>query len=448
MRWKTIAFSIFIALGVLIGCGGAPSEPFVPLSVSISGPGHVGFYNPTEFQAVITGTNANAATVKWTTSDSDVSLAGANTRTVTWEPDTWIDGNYSLKLTVSHADEETITKQHEFTTSFCSSGAINDPAKPCGLQNLEQLRDVADHLDGHFVLLNDIDASDTIVDNFVPIGGDLEMKIEQLGSLPRMTASFTGTFDGGGYRITNLHVNWPEVFYVGLFGYIAEDAVVKNIHLVEAEIVGYSFVGGIAGANAGTILSSSITNSIVRFDQNIKACGVDNNGWLQGEQIGGLAGRFSQDTSITRESYALKTSVFGCNYVGGLAGGIHGVVTDSYALGGTVEIGFDAASHVGGFTSYIIGTVDNPALVERSFALMSSAVGHSYEVSVDRLKESFWSSEYPGAPILSANGTNLTAVEFGDQSTFSWDFDDVWQMGPPIPGFDALALPDLRNNPR
>lgn len=61
---------------------------------------------------------------------------------------------------------------------------------------------------------------------------------------------FGGTYDGGGYSISNFTINRPtfgEGNYVGLFSYVRGQGTVKNLTVKDATITGYSNVGGIAG---------------------------------------------------------------------------------------------------------------------------------------------------------------------------------------------------------
>ena len=51
---------------------------------------------------------------------------------------------------------------------------------------------------------------------------------------------FVGTFDGKGYTISNFKIGEN---YGGLFSYVKEGAAVKNVALVNAEIVGNAAAG-------------------------------------------------------------------------------------------------------------------------------------------------------------------------------------------------------------
>ena len=58
---------------------------------------------------------------------------------------------------------------------------------------------------------------------------------------------FTGTFDGKGYKITNLYINRPSTGEVGLFGCTGSGSEIKNVSLEEVNVSGYMRVGGLVG---------------------------------------------------------------------------------------------------------------------------------------------------------------------------------------------------------
>lgn len=105
-----------------------------------------------------------------------------------------------------------------------------DAAETIMISTPEELDAVRNNLDGNYMLANDIDMSNFYT--FEPIGNETD-------------GAFTGTFDGNGYSIKNLVLNYETYKYVGLFGYL--DGSVSNVHLDNADVVGGRYVGGIAG---------------------------------------------------------------------------------------------------------------------------------------------------------------------------------------------------------
>ena len=129
---------------------------------------------------------------------------------------------------------------------------------------------------------------------------------------------FNTTFDGNGYTISNLHIRRTSLLAgperVGLFGYTTTSTVFRNIGLLDADVTGKRFVGGLVGSNRGAVISSYVTGAV------------------SGESVvGGLAGG-NGDRVVSSYSTA---NVSGSITVGGLAGwnwGASGIVS-GYAAG-------------------------------------------------------------------------------------------------------------------
>ncbi|AYJ79820.1 hypothetical protein AN286_06520 [Aliarcobacter cryaerophilus ATCC 43158] len=144
-------------------------------------------------------------------------------------------------------------------------------------------------------------------------------------SIGTLSAKFKGKFDGLGHTISNLSIIDNSSDYIGLFGH-TEYATIQNIGLVNVDIKGKDYVGGLAGKHLGIIRNSYITGSI------------------EGTQyVGGLVG-LNGTISVPgyiKNSYANAT-VKGTKFVGGLAGNANeGGIDYSYASGsvtGTEEV--------------------------------------------------------------------------------------------------------------
>ena len=135
-------------------------------------------------------------------------------------------------------------------SGFSGSGA-GTLADPYQITDATQLQEMQDNLVAHYVLMNDIDCSDTVTWNdeagFEPVGNS--------------STTFTGTLDGQGHIITGLYINRLGENYVGLFGNIG--AEIKNVGLIDVNINGYRLVGGLVGSNQyGTILNSYATGDV------------------------------------------------------------------------------------------------------------------------------------------------------------------------------------------
>ena len=92
---------------------------------------------------------------------------------------------------------------------------------------------------------------------------------------------FSATFDGNGHTVSNLYIDRAigsdRSSGVGLFGVAGESSVIRGIGLVNAEVHGYSWVGGLVGKHSGTISDSYATGNVTGSD----------------DDVGGLVGKHS-----------------------------------------------------------------------------------------------------------------------------------------------------------
>ena len=117
---------------------------------------------------------------------------------------------------------------------------------------------------------------------------------------------FYGIFDGNNKSITNLTINQPDFNYQGLFGYTSS-AVIKNVNLVNCNITGKSYTGGIAGNSSGTIQNCHVSGTIAATVADAT---------YHGGIVGHATGTTITDCTMTG---AVSTSVSN-DYYGGIVG--------------------------------------------------------------------------------------------------------------------------------
>ena len=181
-----------------------------------------------------------------------------------------------------------------------------------------------------FKLTNDIDYTSATLDedgnNFVTIGSE--------------TRSFDGNFDGANHTIKGICLSGNS--YVGIFGKLS--GTIKNLTLVDAQISGYYYVGGIAGRTSRGI----IQNCHVAADVTISALKHGSN------TIGGIVGQTSNNSNIsycTSAATVTSGTFSGCSGFGGIVGyHVNSMIENCLAVGTTVK----ADSYVGA----IVGNLD------------------------------------------------------------------------------------------
>ncbi|HPC93862.1 MAG TPA: GLUG motif-containing protein [Sedimentisphaerales bacterium] len=266
--------------------------------------------------------------------------------------------------------------------------------------------------DKHFKLMADIDMSAFDGEEGRPafnvIGSGMAQRSNiNIGGLHFVGIPFMGVLDGNGHMISRLTVIGRDC--LGLFGCLADEAEIKDLGVVDVNIVGSgSYVGALAGLNEGCVSNCYGTGKIT-------------GGW----SVGGLVGY--NDGSIAT-SYS-SGSVSGTDHVGGLVGGNErGSIATSYS-GGSV-IGTDYVGGLVGYnygsiaTSYSSGSVSG---TERVGGLVGSSCW-----GID----CFWDIQTSGQS-TSSGGTGKTTAEMQTAKTFfdaGWDFvgetnigtDDIW----------------------
>ena len=268
----------------------------------------------------------------------------------------------------------------EITNCF---DALDDPIPICTLSDLNRVRE---DLSASYILMNDIDASETISWNngagFEPIGHG---------------GAFSGEFNGSNYTISELYINRaePDTYHTALF-VDAGNADFRNIILSGVDIRGYEYVGALVSAAhdsaitnvsvSGTITGNQVTGGIIGWaNSGTTITNSHNEAIVLGEDYtGGIAGETASATlssvynsgEIQATDIENSLSIYG---VGGIAGYSNSsVITQAYNSGLISGI-----NYVGG----IVGSIENNTLVNSVYnsgdvtaSLMSTGgiVGNDY----------------------------------------------------------------------
>ena len=217
---------------------------------------------------------------------------------------------------------------------------------------------VQETLAASYSLTKDLDFTET--PNFIPIGADTLRHIAAgIGSVGICLGSsdnfrgftfpprFTGTFDGGGFTISNVTIRAEATSAAalieesaGLFGIVT--GTVRNLNVSNIRVVGAVFVGAIAGKNdRGTIENVSVSNGTI--------CGVG-----CGVKAGGLVGQnFGTVSSGVVTDINVVGTICAGDDIGGLVGHHFGSIVNSSATVqantvNTVNTGSDTSARICG----------------------------------------------------------------------------------------------------
>jgi len=353
------------------------------------------------------------------------------------------------------------------------SGGTGDASNPYQIRTAEQFSAIGycwPDFDKHFVLMDNIDLNDVDPNAMVPIG------------FPGI--AFSGTYDGNNLTISNFKCWSSGENYIGMFGYVGKQGVIKNAILSSADIRGLENVGALAGSSEGTIINCSVSSHVngYRFvgglvgsigpNATISSCSSDSDvtGHLS---VGGLAG-YNLDGSISMcDSTAVVTSSL--ESAGGLVGMnlgdilycySHGHVSGDYNVGGLVGtncVGIDLHSYIGDVsdsdsTASVDGNSDVGGLVGDNWAIVSRCYSSGEITGIEKTgglignrhitdpcmaiaEDCYWDMDTSGQA-TSEGGIGKTTIEMKQRATFTdWDFVGVWGIG------ENQTYPFLRYHP-
>jgi hypothetical protein len=353
------------------------------------------------------------------------------------------------------------------------SGGTGEPDNPYLISTAEELNSIGHNprlMEEHFKLIDDIDLSG--IDFFI-IGSELY--------------PFGGVCDGNGKKISNFTYTSADEDFIGLFRYV-EGATIKDLGLIDSNVnagtgsdvgalvgsigygdirdchvrngnvSGYSLVGGLAGSNHAANINDCYYEGTVSGEKIIGGLvGTNHAGTIENcssvstvngvEMVGGLAGMndFSQlqgfyQPGIITKCYATG-DINGQMCVGGLVGDNLGDITDSYATADIV--GFGRVGGLVGHNYLWTGELVIPPTISSCYA--SGSVLGIYMVGGllgtddgGTVTGSFWDIENSGQ-ITSDGGAGKTTSQMQMATTFlnaGWDFvdetangtEDVWRI--------------------
>lgn len=254
-------------------------------------------------------------------------------------------------------NEEDDTDEETVSCDGVGYGVDDDGAYLVG--TLEQLQCLPEQgLDEDYRLSTDLDASPTSQwdsgAGFDPLGNPSE--------------EFTGSFDGDGYEISNLHIYRPDESFVGVFGTVDSEGIVQNVTIQDVSVVGDQWVGGLVGQSYGELDEIHVTGSVTGMsdwtgglvgqsheDVTMSTASVEVDG---NTAVGGLIGGLNDNSATVHHAYAMG-EVEGEQYVGGLVGSVfRGSISESYSTARTI-----GDEKVGGLTGHHEGNMVNESYV-------------------------------------------------------------------------------------
>ncbi len=359
------------------GLGGNATD--LPLSISVNG-------------ETVTTTSVSVAPGETTTTTTDVPLSGTeNPAQITAQA-----GSTTARSTVVMAEQPA-----------AGSGTSSAPYE---VTSPEELAYLAIDVDSAYQLTTNIELASF-------------ERFPRVGSLDQ---PFSGTLDGQSHEIRNLRVRSDEDQFegTGLFGNLL-GGTVRDLHLLNVDIRGGDFTGGLLGmgSSKGHISGVTVSGTVVG-----------------GSNVGGIVGGTStgpESGDITITNVVSYAAVEGEGKVAGILGQSSGDPVHNAAVHGPVRGEYSTA----GITAWI----DFGGTVTTSYAsgpIGGSGGGIASGIADGSVEDAYWDVDATGQPTSEGGGTGLeTTAMLGDSARSSMDgldFEETWQTVPE-------GYPQLRN---
>lgn len=312
-----------------------------------------------------------------------------------------------------------------------ASAAVTDtvPQGYTPIYTIDDLYAVRNDLSGSYILMNDIDMSETAP------GGDWDCGYGWKALGGNGEAYFTGVFDGNGYAIKNMHIYGnPDETNIGLFGRTSTSGSIEHLSMIDCDIN--------LENDLGTITS---TGCIAGRADHVSECYVTGNITVKPKfqyhsslniSIGGIVGfgyNFNDCYNACDISFNLegieKTSDLNAlyYYIGGIVGdGSNGCnLTCCYNVGDIefkVNEAVDYTPQIGYISAGSFGAIKSCFYLKKDTDYTASAYNdNSYK-----------------------NVVGLTKGQMKSQAAYTgFDFENVWTIDPTA----EYPYPTLRNVP-
>lgn len=242
---------------------------------------------------------------------------------------------------------------------FGYSGGSGTPEDPYLISTAEDMNQIGLNYtdwDKYFILTADISLSACTGTQFNRIGTDAKH-------------AFSGVFDGDGHTISNFTYTAETGDYIGIFGNVDTFGMVGSVSLVNVNVVGRNYVGGLVGYSRGAVINCNSTGAVtgayyvgglVGYNggsiNNCYSTGNVNGGY-NSQYLGGLVG-----INCEVDMYYYGGAIFDCcstgnvtggaysRYLGGLVGWNFSRIGDCYSIGNVT--GGDYSYDLGGLVGY------------------------------------------------------------------------------------------------
>jgi hypothetical protein len=270
-----------------------------------------------------------------------------------------------------------------------------------------ELSEIDNNRRGNYFLMNDINCTaDTSSGGSMWNSGAGFDPIGDCGATFCATgdeADFNGLFDGLGHKIYGLNINRPTTNGASMFASIGGAGIVRNLEILDVNMVGNAHTGILAGAIKGQVSKVGVRGVVETGDSGV--------GGIAGVMSGSLSESYSSANVRTRGSTALA--------IGGLLGltiNASGATISNCYFDGNVYASRAYGLHVGG----LVGLTNSGTFIKNSYSsgvvdgisTVGGLVGTNYSTD---------SNVFSVGPVIGAMSGGLTGSQNGTFSNAYWD---------------------------
>jgi len=289
------------------------------------------------------------------------------------------------------------------------------PSSGSQIRDWHDLDAIRNNLDGEVLLMNDLDSTTAGYTELASPTANEGQGWQPIGIWPD---PFIGSFDGQGFEIRDLFIDRPDEINVGLFSFVNTGGIIEDVAVIDVDVTGDTYVGGLAGHSRGNLSNCHSTGNVAG-DTHVGGLVGENGGIVSNSySTASVSGSFEvgcligQNHATVSKSYSAGNAT-GDSYVGGLVGwNKEGTVSNSYS-----SASVDGELLVGGLVGSNRASVSNCYSTGNVTGLenVGGFAGRNYEGTVNN---SFWDTETSGQT-TSDGGTGNTTAEMQDIATFS-----------------------------
>ncbi len=260
------------------------------------------------------------------------------------------------------------------------------------------------YTEGKYVQLNcDIHLNSDVIDAEGKLSADsLSFNVWEPIGKDSYGKSFYGIFDGNGHTIYGLYINDRSAKNSGLFGYIAKDAIVKNLNVADGYICGGVATGGIVGLCKGSIINC-------KNYMTVKSAGpTHQGGGITGQIYEGMISGCENHGLILGETYSNEWGEAWNCYTGGIAGEVRARVDSCVNKGKVIAYGWGPVGGIAGTIgqSYISNSINEGYVTSNYHDYIGGIVGCNSSSISGCINKGTLEAQAPGSCIGGISGVN------------------------------------------